>query len=70
MAASSAHLENVVDDEVAADDDKQQRHVDPAEEAELPSELSPREVGDKGHEACVRQDQQLRENKSAPDAHR
>lgn len=48
---SHAHLEDVVDDEVTADDDQQQRHVDPSKQAKLAPQLSPRQVRDERDEA-------------------
>lgn len=50
--SEAAHLEDVVDDKVAADDDEKEGHMNPSEEAELPAELRPFEVGDERDEAC------------------
>lgn len=46
-----AHLENVVDDEVARHDDNEQAHVDPAEEGKLLREVLLLEVRDETNEA-------------------
>lgn len=45
------HLQDIVDDEMTADHDEEQAHVDPAEEAELPPELISLEVGDESDKA-------------------
>jgi hypothetical protein len=45
-------LEDVVDDEVGRDDDEEEGHVDPPEEAELTTEGVAVQGGDEGDEAC------------------
>lgn len=47
-----ANLEDVVDDEVTRDDDEEERHVDPAEQAELTAQARTVQGRDKADEAC------------------
>lgn len=45
------HFENVVDNEVTADDDEQERHVDPSEQPELTSQLGSLQICDERDES-------------------
>jgi hypothetical protein len=46
-------LENVVDDEVTADDDEEQGDVNPAEEGELLSQILLVQIAHKSDESCI-----------------